>query len=207
MRSVLDYIAVDIHNKYCGSHTNEKIYFPYSNENEDEQKYISKVNRNFPNLYSNHYSLYKELSNVQSFSDSSNWLIKLAELTNEVKHNELCITKIQRERNVVMTSNDTSIQIKGDLNAQKMENNRFGVLGEGSVYVTGNGRVGFYNDGTIVIDNGTYNIDTKESNNLNTEIYYENCVKSKKYNENIIDLLNLIFNKETQLISNLDKYI
>lgn len=207
MRSILDYIAVDIYNKYCGSHTNKKIYFPYSNENEDEQKYISNVNKNFPNLYSNYYSLYKELSNVQSFSDSSYWLIKLVELTNEVKHNELCITKVQKERNIIMASDDTFIQVKGNLNIHKIGKNRYGVSGEGAVSVSGDGRLCFSCDGTVVVGNGTYNVDTKESNNLNTEIYYENSVKSKKYNENIIDLLNLIFNKETQLISNLDKYI
>lgn len=206
MRTILDYIAVDIYNKYCGPRNYKKIYFLYTKDGEDEQSYISKINRNFPNLYGNHYDLYKELSNIQSFSDNTDWLIKLEGLTNEVKHNELCITKVKKERNTVMKSDNISMRIKGDLDIQKTENG-YGVFGEGAVYVGGEGRVEFYSDGTIAVGNGTYNFDTKKSNNLNTEIYYENSIKSKKYNEDIIELLWLIFNKESQLISNLESFI
>lgn len=206
MRTILDYIAVDIYNKYCGPRNYKKIYFLYTKNGEDEQSYISKINRNFPNLYGNHYDLYKELSNVQSFSDNTDWLIKLESLTNEVKHNELCITKVKKERNTVMKSDNTSMRIKGNLDIQKTENG-YGVFGEGAVYVGGEERVEFYSDGTITVGNGTYNFDTKKSNNLNTEIYYENSIKSKKYNEDIIELLWLIFNKESQLISNLESFI
>ena len=150
--------------------------------------------------------MYKELSNVQSFSDNTDWLIKLEGLTNEVKHNELCITKVKKEQNTVMKSDNTSMRIKGNLDIQKTENG-YGVFGEGAVYVGGEERVEFYSDGTIAVGNGTYNFDTKKSNNLNTEIYYENSIKSKKYNEDIIELLWLIFNKESQLISNLESFI
>ena len=36
-----------------------------------------------------------------------------------------------------------------------------------------------------------YNIDKKSSNNIDTKIYYEKILKSKKYDENIIDMLNI----------------
>jgi len=50
MRSILDYIAVYIYNKYCGPRNGKKVYFPYNKEDGDEQAYISNVNRNFPYL-------------------------------------------------------------------------------------------------------------------------------------------------------------
>ena len=203
MQSILDYIAVEIYEKYYGQ-LDGKIYFPYTKDS--EKNFIKYVQKNFPDLLERNKDIYEELANVQCFRDSSNWIIILMDLTNEVKHNNLYITKVKKEKNTLLKSDNTSMMIKGDLKIQQMES-RYGVFGEGKVYVSGNGRVGFYSDGTIEVGNGTYNVDTKETNKLNTEIYYENCVKSAKYNENIIDLLWLIFNKESRLVSNLESFI
>ena len=204
MQSILDYIAVDIYEKYYGSHDGKRIYFPYTISNETDFK--TQVNKYFPNLYDNHQDIYSELVKTQCFNDNSDWITKLKKLTNEVKHNELYITKIKKEKNMLMESDDTSMLIKGYPNIQKTENG-YGVYGPASVYIGGEGRVSFYNDGTITVDNGTYNIDSKKTNNLRIEIYYENSVKSKNYNEDIIVLLNLILDKEYQLVSNIKQFI
>ena len=206
MGSILDYIAVNIYKKYCGYINGKKVYFPYSKENEDENLYISKVNKNFPNLISEHYDLYKLLSDVQAFSDNSKWLIKLKDLTNEVKHNKLCIAKVAKERNIVMKSDDTSMHIKGDLNIQKNQKG-YAIYGKNSLYVYGQGKVCFYSNGIITVGNGIYNIDKKSSNNIDTKIYYEKILKSKKYDENIIDMLKLIFNKELQFALKIENMI
>lgn len=205
MQSILDYCAVDIHNIFCSTHSNKKIYYLYSDENETEVDYIKRINKNFPNLYTNHNDIYNEMAKTQWFYDNTKWLIKLNGLTNEVKHNELYIVKVKKEKNTVMKSDDASMLIKGEMNIQKMGNG-YGFYEGGSVYVDGDG-VGFYGDGTIVVGNGTYNVDTKKTHNLSISIYYENIVKSKKYDEDIIVLLKLIFEKEFKLISNLEKFI
>ena len=204
MQSVLDYMAVDIYEKYYGPHDGKIIYFPYTKRNEEYFKI--QVNKYFPNLYDNHQDIYGELAKTQCFNDKSNWIIKLKSLTNEVKHNELYITKIKKEKNVVMKSNDTSMLIKGDSKIQKM-GNRYGIFGPASCYIGGKGRVGFYSNGTIKIGDGTYNVDTKKTTDLTIETYYEYSVKSKEFNEDIIVLLNQIFNKEVQLVSNLERFI
>lgn len=206
MQSVLDYCAVDIHNNFCSTHSNKKIYYLYSDEKETETEYIKRIKKNFPSLYTNHNDVYNEMAQTQWFYDNSNWLIKLNSLTNEVKHNELYILRVKKEKNTMMKSDNPSMLIKGDMNIHKRENG-YGVYGECAVYVSGEGRVGFYSDGTISVGNGTYNIDSQKSHNLSTSIYYENIVKSKKYDDDIISLLKLIFTKESQLVSNIEKLI
>lgn len=206
MQSVLDYIAVDIHNKYCPTHNLKKVYFLYTNEIEQESDFINKINTYFPKLYNNNFDVYKILANVQSFKDNSNWLIKLNDLTNEVKHNDLYINKIEQKKNTTLRSEDAMMLIDGDLKMQKTSNG-YGVFGTGSVYVGGTGNISFYSNGNIAIGNGIYNVDTGEKNGVETKIIIKNVVKSKKYDESIINILNLIITKEKELINNLEYYI
>lgn len=206
MQSVLDYIAVDIHNKYCSTHNFKKVYFLYTNEIEQESDFINKINTYFPKLYNNNFDVYKILANVQNFKDNSNWLIKLNDLTNEVKHNDLYINKIEQKKNTTLRSEDATMLIDGDLKMQKTTNG-YGVFGTGSVYVGGTGNISFYANGNIAIGSGTYNVDTGEKNGVETEIIIKNVVKSKKYDESIINILNLIITKEKELIDNLEQYI
>ena len=206
MQSVLDYIAVDIHNKYCPTHNFKKVYFLYTNEMEQESDFINKINTYFPKLYDNNFDVYKILANVQSFEDNSNWLIKLNDLTNEVKHNDLYINKIEQKKNTTLRSKDATMLIDGDLKTQKTSNG-YGVFGTGSVYVGGTGNIRFYGNGNIAIGSGTYNVDTGEKNGVETEIIIKKVIKSKKYDESIINILNLIIIKEKELIDNLEQYI
>lgn len=205
MQSILDYIAVDIHKKYCNS-TQKKIYFIYSPIGENESQYINRMNKNFPDLSNNYPDVYNLLSSVQSFNDKSNWLVKLSDLTNEVKHNDLYISKIEKEKHTSFQSGDTSMQIVGDMSIQKFDNG-YGVFGTGEVYVGGEGSISFYGDGTIQIGNGCYNVNNGETNGVKKSVSFINIVKSKKYNEDIISLLKLIIDKEKILVSNIEKYI
>lgn len=206
MQSVLDYIAVDIHDKYCPTHNFKKIYFLYTNEKEQENNFINKINIYFPKLYSNNFDVYNILANVQSFKDNSNWLIKLNDLTNEVKHNDLYINKIEQKKNATLRSKDAAMFIDGNLKMQKTSDG-YGVFGTGSVYVGGTGNISFYGDGNIAIGSGMYNVDTGEKNGVETEIVIKKVVKSKKYDESILNILNLIITKEQELINNLEQYI
>ena len=52
-----------------------------------------------------------------------------------------------------------------------------------------------------------YNVDTGEKNGVETEIVIKKVVKSKKYDESILNILNLIITKEQELINNLEQYI
>lgn len=205
MQSILDYIAVDIYKKYCNN-TKRKIYFIYSSINENESQFITRMNKNFPGLHDNYPLIYNLLSNVQSFNDKSNWLIKLNDLTNEVKHNELYINKVEKEKHISFQSNDTSMQIVGDMSIQKFGNG-YGVFGTGEVYVGGEGNISFYDDGTVQIGNGCYNVDSGETYGVEKSISFVNIIKSKKYDEDIINILKLIRDKEKLLISNIEKYI
>ena len=205
MQSILDYIAVDIHKKYCNS-TQKKIYFIYSPIGESESQFIIRMNKSFPGLHDNYPLIYNLLSNVQNFNDKSNWLIKLNDLTNEVKHNELYINKVEKEKHTSFQSNNTSMQIVGDMSIQKFGDG-YGVFGTGEVYVGGEGNISFYGDGTIQIGDGSYNVNSGETYGVEKSISFINIIKSKKYDEDIINILKLIRDKEKLLISNIEKYI
>ena len=208
MQSVLDYIAVSIHEKYCNNHKMKKIYYIYAKENETEIEYKKRFGRNFPDLYKQNKKIYKILEETQYFSDKTKWLIILNDITNEVKHNELFILKMEYERNVIISNNDThaSMLVEGNIDIHKYDNG-YGVYGQGKVYVSGNSCVSVYSDGTIKIGNGTYNIETKESNNTNVQKYYYNVVKSKKYEVDIISLLKMIYQKEVNLARSIESNI
>ena len=205
MQSILDYIAVNIHKKYCNN-TQKKIYFIYSSIGENESQYINRLNKNFPGLHDKYPDIYNLLSNVQSFNDKSNWLVKLNDLTNEVKHNDLYISKVEKEKHTSIQSNGVSMHIVGDMSIQRFGES-YGVFGTGEVYTGGEGSISFYEDGTIQIGSGSYNANNGETNGVEKSISFTNIVKSKKYDEDIVKLLKLIIDKEKILISNIEKYI
>lgn len=206
MQSILDYIAVDIHRMYCPMHNLKKIYFVYSSELEDEIDFQKRISRNFPKLYDDFKDIYDVLASTQSFSDNSNWIVKLNDLTNEVKHNELYISNVKLKKNTTLSSENATLQVVGDLSVKKVDNG-YGVFGTEAVYVCGNGKIGFYSDGNLAIGNGVYNVDSKMSKGIKIEYYEYKMLFSKKYNIEITSILSLILEKEKQLISALEKYI
>lgn len=206
LRSILDYIAVDIHKKYCPFHKTKKIYFLYSNENENETNFVSKINKNFPGLYENYPEIYDILSSVQNFKDKSNWIVKLNDLANEVKHNELYINDIECKRNVTLKTDNSSLVVDGDVQVQKVDD-RYCFFETGSVYVSGNQSAEFYSNGDIRIGDGVYNLDTKELNNIEKKETIRKEVISKKYNENILNILNLVLYKVDNLVCKLTEFI
>lgn len=173
---------------------------------DNESQYINMMNKNFPDLSDNFPDVYDLLASVQSFNDKSNWLVKLNDLTNEVKHNDLYISKVEKEKHTSFKSDDTSMLIVGDMSIQK-NGNDYGVFGTGEVYVVGEGNISFYGDGTIQISNGSYDVNNGETNGVKKSVSFINIVKSKKYDEDIISLLKLIIDKEKILVSNIEKYI
>lgn len=127
-------------------------------------------------------------------------------MTNEVKHNDLYINKIEQKKNATLRSKDAALFIDGNLKMKKTSAG-YGVLGTGSVSVGRTRNISFYGYGNIAIGSGMYNVDTGEKNDVETEIVIKKVVKSKKYDESILNILNLIITKEQELINNLEQYI
>lgn len=205
IRSTLDYIAVDIHKKYCNTHKTSKIYFQYSDAPNDEKDFINRIKKNFPGLYENHNSIYLVLAKEQWFYDNSKWLIKLQELAREVKHNGLYITFVEKEKNTLVCSDKTSMLIRGDTIVTK-EGDRCSFYTP-SITINGTGRAEFYCDGTVAIDDGKYDMINNKVQNLDKNTYYETVIKTKKNNEEVISLLNMIQEKLQKLVKNIESYI
>jgi len=91
LRSILDYIALDIHEKYYSG--KGRIYFPYANEEKLFKKHLKK---NFKNLIGKNIRVYKLLKSVQKFNTSTSWLTTLCDITNEQKHNKLTKQSYQK---------------------------------------------------------------------------------------------------------------
>lgn len=87
LRSVLDYIAHDIHDHYvqCGKYHN--IYFPVRN---NPQKFLEDVQRYFHILQNTAPSAFSFLEKCQVFTDSGNEILfKMISLVNRKKHDQL----------------------------------------------------------------------------------------------------------------------
>lgn len=84
LRSVLDYIAIDINNKL--SSPKSKAYFPYSKERE---LFNNSVQKNLPNLNIELPNIYNLIKEIQPFESGDDWLSVICNLVNFAKHNDL----------------------------------------------------------------------------------------------------------------------
>ena len=86
LRSVLDYLASEINERYCIKKT--KAYFPMSCE--DATAYALFMKRHFPGLKDSNRSLYKLLESYQPYAPKASSTLSLfGVLVNENKHEEL----------------------------------------------------------------------------------------------------------------------
>ncbi|MCG6219273.1 hypothetical protein [Vibrio diabolicus] len=86
LRSILEYCAHDIAETALGLDTNDrdikrKLYFPYG---KDEQSFKSMLGRIFKGLSGEYLQV---VESIQPHKCGEDWLIKLCELTNFIKHN------------------------------------------------------------------------------------------------------------------------
>lgn len=82
LRSSLEYAAQDINSKLVSP--KQKLYFPYGN---NEIEFEKSIKRNLPNLINQFPEIYIEIKKIQNFQSGNDWLVKLCNLTNVIKHN------------------------------------------------------------------------------------------------------------------------
>ncbi len=88
LKSVLDYIAHDIVEKYCPNASPRNIlYFPIT---PDQPSFDGTMNKSYPDLKANCPDVYSILENIQPFKKGENkWLTHFNKLNNEHKHDNL----------------------------------------------------------------------------------------------------------------------
>ena len=88
LRSVLDYLAKDIREKYCPhASTGERFYFPILS---DRTQFVTRMTRWFPNLQVSNPDLYTYMESIQQYASEKNeWMRLFNKLNNENKHADL----------------------------------------------------------------------------------------------------------------------
>ncbi|MDC5277944.1 hypothetical protein OHW85_20635, partial [Acinetobacter baumannii] len=83
LRSSLEYLANDINEKMSEPNKG-KLYFPYHEGQDGFEKIVKK---SFPLLKAERPEIYNEIVKIQPFSCGDEWLSKMCQITNDVKHN------------------------------------------------------------------------------------------------------------------------
>lgn len=92
LRSILDYLAHDIVEKYCpNTNPKDNLYFPIRVNQVSFDKLMEK---SYPDLLTNCKAVYDSLETLQPFKKSENaWLAHFNRLNNENKHEKLVAQK------------------------------------------------------------------------------------------------------------------
>lgn len=95
MRSVLDYLAHDIRERYCPSESlKDRFYFPIL---PDKNSFDSKLEQWFPGLRQAAPAIVAALEAIQPYNSGCEWLSQFNRLNNENKHGDLVEqTRIER---------------------------------------------------------------------------------------------------------------
>jgi len=139
LRSVLDYLASEINERYCIKKT--KAYFPMSCE--DATAYSLFMKRHFPGLKDNNKSLYNLLESYQPYAPkASSTLSSFGVLVNKNKHEEL------------------SPQTRGEKRGLKLDfRGGGGITLPPGAHIAGTGRI-ISGGSTISLDGGTISGDS-----------------------------------------------
>ncbi len=105
LRSVLDYLAHEIVDKYCpNANPKDLLYFPIR---ADLSSFQGAMNKSYPDLMANNKNVYDILENVQPFiKDENKWLTSFNKLNNENKHERLVAQKRSETKRI-------NVEIKG----------------------------------------------------------------------------------------------
>ena len=118
LRSVLDYLAHEIHEQYCSSSSNSRFYFPILSNN---SQFTSRMNHWFPSLSTKSITLYSFLESIQPYQPNYTWLGYFNKVNTENKHGSL----VQQTR-----KETTTITVKSNLVGSSVtwnpENVKFG---------------------------------------------------------------------------------
>jgi len=118
LRSVLDYLAHEIHEQYCSSSSNSRFYFPILSDN---SQFISRMNQWFPSLSTKNIAIYSFLESIQPYQPNYKWLGYFNKVNSENKHGSL----VQQTRKETTTITAKS-KLRGSSVTWKPENVRFG---------------------------------------------------------------------------------
>jgi len=87
LRSVLDYLAHDIRDKYCASaKSSDRFYFPIL---PDATQFSARVSQWFPGLQATAPAVWAELEKSQPYQAGNAWLGHFNKINNENKHGSL----------------------------------------------------------------------------------------------------------------------
>lgn len=88
LRSVLDYLANDIVDKFCpDANPRDNVYFPIRM---DERSFVELMNKFYPDLPTNSLEIYEYLKRIQPYQgDQYVWLSHFNKINNEHKHERL----------------------------------------------------------------------------------------------------------------------
>jgi len=96
IRSILDYLAHEIHDKYCSASTRTNYYFPILPDN---RQFAARMSQWYPSLNSSNNAIYSYLETIQPYNPQCAWLGEFNKINNENKHGDLVEqTKTQSER-------------------------------------------------------------------------------------------------------------
>lgn len=110
LRSILDYTAKDIFDKYCTTVKPVSGYFPILNSAVSEEIIGNRINGTFPGLKSSNKNLFEFFLKIQPSQDIQNkWLEDFNNLCNENKHLGLTIQVRKDDVVNVLTFNDGRI--------------------------------------------------------------------------------------------------
>lgn len=105
LRSVLDYLAHDIVEKYCpNADPKNRLYFPIGS---DQSSFEGIIRKSYPDLSTNSPKVYGILENIQPYKKSENvWLSSFNKINNENKHEQLTPQKRMETKRVNVKSNN-----------------------------------------------------------------------------------------------------
>jgi hypothetical protein len=86
LRSVLDYLAHEIHEKHCSLSKNKKYYFPIL---PDVERFNVNMGKWFPSLEVDNSKIYSYLESIQPYNLAYRWIGQFNTVNNENKHNSL----------------------------------------------------------------------------------------------------------------------
>lgn len=99
LRSILDYLAHDIVEKYCPkAKPKDSLYFPIC---QDHVSFETLMQKSYPDLKTTSKSVYDILESIQPFKNAKNqWLIHFNKLNNENKHERLVAQTIREKKRI-----------------------------------------------------------------------------------------------------------
>lgn len=116
LRSVLDYLAHEIHDLYCSGSKNTRFYFPIL---PDIKQFNSRMFQWFPSLNINKPEVYDYLESIQPYHQNYKWLGYFNKINNENKHGSLVEQTKKETTRITAKSNIGGGSVTWDPNSVK----------------------------------------------------------------------------------------